>query len=60
MGERFPGVAAALDDGRWTKAAERELLRLAGRPETPGTGEAPETRGTEEAPEPPATPEPPA
>ena len=29
MGERFPSVAAALDDGRWTKAAEQELLRVA-------------------------------
>ena len=32
LGERFPTVAAALDDGRWTKAAEQELLRVAGRP----------------------------
>jgi threonine dehydrogenase-like Zn-dependent dehydrogenase len=31
LGERFPSVAAALQDGRWTKAAERELLRVAGR-----------------------------
>jgi hypothetical protein len=31
LGERFPTVAAALDDGRWTKAAEEELLRVAGR-----------------------------
>ena len=31
MGERFPSVAAALDDGRWTKAAEQELLRVAGK-----------------------------
>jgi threonine dehydrogenase-like Zn-dependent dehydrogenase len=30
LGERFPSVAAALDDGRWTKAAEQELLRVAG------------------------------
>jgi threonine dehydrogenase-like Zn-dependent dehydrogenase len=30
MGERFPSVAAKLHDGRWTKAAERELLREAG------------------------------
>ena len=29
MGERFPTVAAALHDGRWTKAAEQELLRVA-------------------------------
>jgi D-arabinose 1-dehydrogenase-like Zn-dependent alcohol dehydrogenase len=29
MGERFPSVAAALHDGRWTKAAEQELLRVA-------------------------------
>ena len=31
LGERFPTVAAALDEGRWTKAAEEELLRVAGR-----------------------------
>ncbi len=34
--DRFPTVAAKLDDGRWTKAAEEELLRVArgtGRPE---------------------------
>jgi threonine dehydrogenase-like Zn-dependent dehydrogenase len=31
MGERFPSVAAKLDDGRWTKAAEQELLRTAGK-----------------------------
>ena len=30
LGERFPSVAAALDDGRWTRAAEQELLRVAG------------------------------
>ena len=30
--ERFQTVAAALQDGRWTKAAEQELLRVAGRP----------------------------
>jgi threonine dehydrogenase-like Zn-dependent dehydrogenase len=30
LGERFPSVAAKLDDGRWTKAAEQELLRAAG------------------------------
>jgi len=30
MGERFPSVAAALEGGRWTKAAEEELLRVAG------------------------------
>jgi threonine dehydrogenase-like Zn-dependent dehydrogenase len=30
LGERFPSVAAALQDGRWTKAAEQELLRVAG------------------------------
>jgi threonine dehydrogenase-like Zn-dependent dehydrogenase len=35
LGERFPTVAAALQDGRWTKAAEEELLRVAGRPEPP-------------------------
>ena len=33
LGERFPTVAAALADGRWTKAAEQELLRVAGRSE---------------------------
>ena len=33
LGERFPTVAAALEDGRWTKAAEQELLRVAGRSE---------------------------
>jgi len=32
LGERYPTVAAALDDGRWTKAAELELLRVAGSP----------------------------
>ena len=31
LGERFPTVAAKLDDGRWTRAAEEELLRVAGR-----------------------------
>lgn len=30
LGERFPTVADKLDDGRWTKAAEEELLRVAG------------------------------
>jgi threonine dehydrogenase-like Zn-dependent dehydrogenase len=30
LGEQFPTVAARLDDGRWTKAAEEELLRVAG------------------------------
>jgi len=29
LGERFPSVAARLDDGRWTKAAEQELLHVA-------------------------------
>jgi threonine dehydrogenase-like Zn-dependent dehydrogenase len=33
MAVRFPSVAAELHDGGWTKAAERELLRVAGRPE---------------------------
>jgi threonine dehydrogenase-like Zn-dependent dehydrogenase len=33
LGERFPTVAARLDDGRWTRAAEEELLRVAGRRE---------------------------
>ncbi len=31
IGDRFPSVAAALVDGRWTRAAERELLRVASR-----------------------------
>jgi threonine dehydrogenase-like Zn-dependent dehydrogenase len=35
LGERFPSVAAALGDGRWTKAAEQELLQVAGRSEGP-------------------------
>jgi threonine dehydrogenase-like Zn-dependent dehydrogenase len=35
LAERYPTVAAALDDGRWTKAAEQELLRVAG-----GAGDA--------------------
>ena len=30
LGERFPTVAARLRDGQWTKAAEQELLRVAG------------------------------
>ncbi|MCX7048267.1 MAG: alcohol dehydrogenase catalytic domain-containing protein [Candidatus Sumerlaeota bacterium] len=29
LGEKFPTVAAKLDEGRWTKAAEEELLRMA-------------------------------
>jgi NaMN:DMB phosphoribosyltransferase len=33
LGERFPTVEAKLQDGRWTKAAELELLRVAGRAE---------------------------
>jgi threonine dehydrogenase-like Zn-dependent dehydrogenase len=28
--KRFPTVAAKLDDGKWTREAERELLRVAG------------------------------
>jgi hypothetical protein len=35
LGARFPSVAAALDDGRWTKEAEQELLRVAGGSEAP-------------------------
>jgi len=35
MGERFPTVAAELKDGGWTKAAEQELLRVAGRHQGP-------------------------
>jgi len=35
LGERFPTVVAALDDGRWTKAAEQELLRVASSSEAP-------------------------
>ncbi len=46
LGDRFPTVAAALHDGRWTRAAEEALLEVAGdSPETdamagdpPGTG----------------------
>jgi hypothetical protein len=30
LGELYPSVAAKLEDGRWTKAAEVELLRVAG------------------------------
>jgi L-sorbose 1-phosphate reductase len=30
MGERYPEVAAALDEGRWTRAAEETLLAAAG------------------------------
>ncbi len=33
LGERFPSGAAELRDGLWTKAAEQELLRVAGRSE---------------------------
>jgi len=35
LGERHANVAAALKDGHWTKAAEQELLREAGRSEGP-------------------------
>ncbi|MGD0018829.1 MAG: alcohol dehydrogenase catalytic domain-containing protein [Candidatus Limnocylindrales bacterium] len=35
LAERFPSVAAKLKDGRWTKAAEQELLAVAGRSEAP-------------------------
>jgi threonine dehydrogenase-like Zn-dependent dehydrogenase len=38
LSERFPSVAAALDDGRWTKAAEQELLRVAGKSGSPASG----------------------
>jgi threonine dehydrogenase-like Zn-dependent dehydrogenase len=34
MGELFPTVQAKLRDGQWTKAAEQELLRVAGRLQT--------------------------
>ena len=37
LGERFPTVQAKLRDGQWTKAAEQELLRVAGRPQTPAS-----------------------
>ena len=30
LGDRFPTVAAKLEDGQWCKAAEQELLRAAG------------------------------
>jgi hypothetical protein len=33
LGERFPTVRAKLRDGQWTKAAEQELLLVAGRPQ---------------------------
>jgi threonine dehydrogenase-like Zn-dependent dehydrogenase len=33
--QRFPTVAAALQEGRWTRAAEEELLRVAGGSERP-------------------------
>jgi L-sorbose 1-phosphate reductase len=32
MAERFPAVAALLDEGRWTRAAEEALLAAAGSP----------------------------
>ena len=35
LDELYPTVAAALDGGRWTKAAEEELLRVAGGPGAP-------------------------
>ena len=31
LAERYPTVAAALEDGRWTRAAEDALLAAAGR-----------------------------
>ncbi len=34
LGGQYPTVAAKLDDGRWTKASEQELLRVAGHRET--------------------------
>lgn len=36
--ERFPAVAAALQDGRWTRAAEEALLASAGEPGETGSG----------------------
>jgi threonine dehydrogenase-like Zn-dependent dehydrogenase len=32
LAERYPTVGAAMGDGRWTRAAEQELLRVAGQP----------------------------
>ena len=32
LADRVPAAAAALDHGRWTRAAEEALLRDAGRP----------------------------
>ena len=40
LAERFPEVAAALEDGRWTRAAEEALLAAAG-PGAPGGDAAP-------------------
>jgi hypothetical protein len=31
LAKKFPTVAAKLDDGKWTKASEAELLRVATR-----------------------------
>jgi threonine dehydrogenase-like Zn-dependent dehydrogenase len=31
LGQRYPAVAAALDEGRWTRAAEEALIAAAGR-----------------------------
>jgi D-arabinose 1-dehydrogenase-like Zn-dependent alcohol dehydrogenase len=36
LGERFPAVAAALDEGRWTRAAEDLLLASTGEPGATG------------------------
>jgi hypothetical protein len=38
LGERFPTVAAALDQGRWTRAAEEALLAAAGHTAVDGSG----------------------
>jgi threonine dehydrogenase-like Zn-dependent dehydrogenase len=38
LGERFPAVAAALDQGRWTRAAEEALLAAAGHGAVDGSG----------------------
>jgi hypothetical protein len=38
LGGRFPDVAAALDQGRWTRAAEEALLAAAGHRAVDGSG----------------------
>jgi threonine dehydrogenase-like Zn-dependent dehydrogenase len=45
MGQRHPQVAAAMADGRWTRAAEVALLETAGRDEAAAPEAAPEGAG---------------